>query len=71
MRREGPGVDPPAAAERPERQSEAGRERTADERVEPVEREDGGVEREAPVDAGDGAGVESPPRDADRAGLLP
>ena len=68
MRRERPGVDPPVAEELPEREAARGEERSGEAAVEQVP---GGVEREAPVESGDDAGEESPPRDADRAGLLP
>ena len=68
MRRERPGVDPPVAEELPERETARGEERSGESAV---EQETGGVEREAPVQGGDDAGEESPPRDADRAALLP
>ena len=68
MRRERPGVDPPVAEELPERETARVAERSGDSAV---EQDTGGVEREAPVESGDDAGEESPPRDADRAGLLP
>jgi hypothetical protein len=68
MRRERPGVDPPVAEELPERETTRGAERSAEGTV---EEDTGGVEREAPTEAGDDAGVESPPREADRADLLP
>ena len=68
MRQERPGVDPPVAEELPERETPRVDERSGESAV---EQETGGVEREAPTESGDDAGVESPPRDADRAGLLP
>jgi hypothetical protein len=67
MRRERPGVDPPAAEELPERETTGGEERSG----EGVEQEGEDVERETPLQGGDDAGEESPPRDADRAELLP
>ena len=69
MRRERAGVDPPVAEELPEREGTRGEEERSGESA--VEQETGGVEREAPGEAGDDAGEESPPRDADRAALLP
>ena len=68
MRRERPGVDPPVAEELPERETARGEERSGESAV---EQDTGGVEREAPAESPDDAGVESPPRDADRANLLP
>ena len=68
MRRERPEVDSQAEEELPERETTRGAERSG---AATVEQETGGVEREAPVESGDDAGEESPPRDADRASLLP
>ena len=68
MRRERPGVDPPVEEALPERETASGEERIGEAGV---ERETGGVEREAPVESPDDAGEESPPRDAERANLLP
>jgi hypothetical protein len=56
------------AEELPERETTRGEERSGEGAV---EQETGGVEREAPTESGDDAGEESPPRDADRANLLP
>ena len=70
MRRERPGVDPPVQEQLPERETTRGEERSGEGAVE-QESETGDVEREAPAESGDDAGVESPPRDADRANLLP
>lgn len=64
MRRERPEIDLPLDEERPERESGGGRERDAEEETSGVERETPGADRGEP-------GVESPPADADRAGLLP
>jgi hypothetical protein len=69
MRRERPDVDPPADEELPERETTRGEERSGEAAVD--QETGGGVEREAPVESGDDAGEESPPRDADRAALLP
>jgi hypothetical protein len=68
MRRERTDVDPPTDEDLPERETTRGEERSAETAV---EGDTGGVEREAPARSGDDAGVESPPRDADRAALLP
>ena len=61
-------VDLPVAEEAPERETVVGRERSGESAVEQASE---GVERESAVEGGDQAGVESPPRDADRANLLP
>ena len=52
----------------PERESSTGAERSGESAV---EQEAGGVERESPVEPGEDSGVEGPPRDADRANLIP
>jgi hypothetical protein len=68
MRREHSDVDPAADEAQPEREAARGTERSGDGGV---EQESEGVERESPVEESGDAGVESPPRDADRADLLP
>jgi hypothetical protein len=68
MRSDDPGLDSSLADELPERQATAGKERSAEQED---SGEAGGVEREAINESDDDAGVESPPRDADRANLLP
>ncbi|MBW3627709.1 MAG: hypothetical protein KY464_00295 [Gemmatimonadetes bacterium] len=66
MRNDDPGLDSSISEELPERESSAGEEREGEE-----DGSAGGVERETVDDADRDAGVESPPRDADRANLLP
>ena len=68
MRQEDPGVDSSAEEALPERESTTGKERRGEETVSQVAT---GVEREAEIEPSQDAGVESPPREADRANLLP
>ena len=64
MRNDDPELDSSLSEEVPERESPAGAERKGD-------ASEGGIERETIDEPESDAGVESPPRDADRANLLP
>lgn len=60
--------DLPVRENVPERENVTETERSGESTVEQAGK---GVEREAPVGPAGDAGVESPPRDADRANLVP